>query len=762
MLGDSLNTWSPPCLASGRDGYSRLMDTFRNRRPAPRAGGSMRRSRVITNVSVATRLSLVALLVTLISLAVTSVVGLRRGNELADFLVESRLVTIGASRGNDVETYVNGVRRSVAALAVSPGAADAIEQLRAGYTELNLEPLASMESSDLTEYYLRTVVPALEAVRGTPVGVQPLLPAQPAAIRLQTAYTLPIQSEDGAASIDRALVTDAGDGSAYSEQHARLHPIYGEISIRSGFDDLFLVDASNDTIVYSVRKRVDFATSLAVGPLSGSSLANLIDAVGRNPQSGSSQIVDFSAYPPRNGRPTAFVASPVLGTDQNLVGYVVAAVSTERLDNILTGAGGSIDLGETGETYVAGQDGTMRSTARPFVEQPKSFVAEPDGDATGSSGLTNRQRRRIEATGTTALVQQVNGRVLAAAEDGPGVMETVNYQGLDVLTAYRPLEISGVDWVVFTELGTSESGSALEGFARDMLFAITLFVVAVTFMAVRWADRIMAPVRIIASRIRAVRAAPGSALADTDIDAVLPPGSSDEYLALSHNIDEMLHRLGERHAEVISRSAERAALLRQFLPAAVAQRTEQGAGDVLDHVETATVVVLALRGLGRLASELAEQDIRDLLAGLVDELDGLAAEYGLERIKVTGDSYVAVCGVSRPFLDHAARSVAFAVTARDAIPEISSELGQSLDLSIGVDSGAVSVGLTGRGGLVYDAWGAAVTGASGLARRSQPNEVSVSARVRDQLPPEFQLAEESGDGSVVVEARRAVSSEASP
>ncbi len=408
---------------------------------------------------------------------------------------------------------------------------------------------------------------------------------------------------------------------------------------------VFLVDARNDTIGYTVNKRIDFATSLEIGPLSGSALANLIDGIRSDPQSGSSQIADFTAYPSADDRPIAFVASPVIGSDGGLVGYVVGALSTTPFDSIVTAEGRWTGLGDTGETYLAGQDGTMRTVARPFVQQRAAFLAEPDPDSGVTSNLTDDQRRRLTATGTTALVQLVNRSILTAAEAGSGVVETVNYQGLDVFTAYRPLRIDGVDWVVFTDVGAAESVQPVEGYARDMLFAIALFVVGVTFIAVRWANRIIAPVRVIAGRLRAVR----SGTAETTSGIELPPSSPDEYLALSDNIDDMLRQLDDRRADIAARSDERAALLRQFLPVTVALRSEQGIGDVLDHVHDATVVVLALHGLGRLLTQLDGRHVRGLLAQVVDELDALTTEFGLERIRVTGDGYVAVCGATRPY-----------------------------------------------------------------------------------------------------------------
>ena len=60
-------------------------------------------SRIFRDISVATRLSLVILLVALTSLVITSVVGLQRGGEVAYTVLRSRLSSIGAARADDVQ-----------------------------------------------------------------------------------------------------------------------------------------------------------------------------------------------------------------------------------------------------------------------------------------------------------------------------------------------------------------------------------------------------------------------------------------------------------------------------------------------------------------------------------------------------------------------------------------------------------------------------------------------------------------------------------
>jgi class 3 adenylate cyclase len=405
-------------------------------------------------------------------------------------------------------------------------------------------------------------------------------------------------------------------------------------------------------------------------------------------------------------------------------------------------------LGDSGEAYIAGQDGTMRSTARPFQEAPGEFLAASKEPGPGQ--LTDDQRRLIAATDTTALVQGVNRGVLTLAASGAGTIDTTDYRGVDVLTAYRDLDIAGLDWVILTDFPTNELNQPIERYARHMLLAVALFVVIVTFVAVRWSNRLMAPIRTIANRLRSVRADPGG---DHDVveGQLMPANSPEEYDELALNIDQMLRRLQSHQRSVTERSQERARLLRRFLPAGVAKRSEDGDGEVIDHVRNVTVVVVLLDGVGQLSDQRPEQALRTTLADLVDEADALATEFGLERIKITGGMYVAVCGASRPYLDHAPRGVAFALGVADLVAHLS---GGAPLMRVGVDTGEILVGLAGRTGLVYDAWGSAVEGAEHLANGAPAGGVTVSAAVHRQLPDDFVIAGD-GDGSepVVVTAR---------
>ncbi len=702
------------------------------------------------STSIATRIGLVTLLVAMASLVVTAAVGLQHGSQLADELVQARLITTGASRGEQVERYVRGIQRQVKSLAFSPGTRDALDEFSAAFDELQASGVDGDAEAELTDFYRTEVVPGLEQARGQPVSVAPLVPVQPAAVHLQSDYVTVDEA-------DPSLIDDAGDGSLWSSVHAELHPVFRAIADQAGFDDLYLIDASG-AIVYTVGKRTDLATDLEVGPLSGSTLADVVDAALSAGTADSVAMADFAPYQASGDRPAAFVASPVLA-ESEVVGVLAARIGTDRINDIMTDGGRWNGLGETGETYLVGADDTMRSDARPFVEDPEAYL-----DAGTDDGrLTPDEARSIDAFGTTVTFQRIDERLSSRAGSGDtDVAEATNYMGDDVLRTSGPLQIDGVEWEVAAEVARWEVDQPVEKFARELLTAMAVFIVISTLLSAVWSNRLAEPLRALSTRLRRIRSG-------EKVEPSAGPGRRGgrpptEYVQLSEDVDTMLVRLDERRAAVAARTTERVDLLRRFLPPALVRRAEAGDTGILDRIDNASVAVIVFKGLGDLVRDGSKEAVRDVLDRLVSDLDDLAEVHGLERVKLTGDTYVAACGTTRPYLDHAPRTVRFALAVADLIADVSAEEGHALSMSAGVDSGPVTVGLAGGAQLVYDAWGPTVTSAARLGRTGSAGQVLVSAAVRSTLPPGLVTVDvdhppDGGDASVV---RAAAGAEGGP
>ena len=681
--------------------------------------------RIARNVSVASRLALVVALVALVSVVVTSLVGLERGGSLAENEIRHQLSAIGAARADDIERHVAGLERAVVGQALTRLPAVLVDEFSQLFREIDGEP-ASARDQDLVEtYYRQVVTPELSDARDRPVSASGLLPVSDAAVTLQARYVITVPDE----------VTPPREVPAWAELHDPLDDALTEFARRVGLADFYLIEPDGYTVVYSSAKSIDYATSLRAGPHSGTQLAALIDDLAREPEPGDVAIRDFAPYPPAGDRPSGFVGSPLF-LDGELAGFAAGRFTPDEITDILTNEQRWGELGDTGETYVVAADDTMRSDSRVFLEDRGSFFDKVEVAGTA----TDEEIRSMRFFGTTVLFQEIDRRRVSDVLDGAsGVVESTSYLGNEVLSEARPLEIAGVDWVLFTEADLAEVRAPIDDFARNLLVAIAVFIVVVTFLAVRWADRLLEPLRVISDRLRAIRDG------ETPRRAELPPGSAEEFVELSDDIDTMLETLQRRTITARRRADERASVLRRLLPPTIAERAEAGDRDVVDQVATATVAVVVVGGLGALVSSGSPDRARQLLDGFVDEADDIAAERGLDRVQLSGDAYVAACGVSRPHLDHVARAAAFVLEVGDVVRDLDPD-GQ-LYIRAGLDVGPITVGLTGGSKLTHDTWGATVQNASDLARSARRNQVLVSDACRALLPVSYRVEATDHDGA---------------
>jgi adenylate cyclase len=184
--------------------------------------------------------------------------------------------------------------------------------------------------------------------------------------------------------------------------------------------------------------------------------------------------------------------------------------------------------------------------------------------------------------------------------------------------------------------------------------------------------------------------------------------------------------------------AEADALLANILPQAIAERLKARPGErVADSVAEASVLFSDLVGFTQLAKRLGAARTVDLLDQVVTEFDRLAAAHGVEKIKTTGDGYMAVAGVSQPQADHLPRLARMALCLPDLVERLSAAHGVDLKIRVGIASGPVMAGVIGTDKFSYDVWGETVNLASRLESHGLPGEIQVSDAVKEALGDSF-------------------------
>ena len=679
----------------------------------------------------ATRLAAAVVTVAIVSLLAAMIVGLRTGASLAEDIYQDRILALRSSADLDTSAQLGFYERAAEGLARSPQAAEAIERFTVGIDELDAEgPPPSEETDELYDAY-RVAYLDPQRAAGNPIEFRDVISPRPSALRLQYEYAI----DTGYAELPEDI-DDAGDGSYWSETHALVHPMYREVANRLDLVDVLLVDDELD-VVYSARKTPQLATSLEVGPFSGGVLADMASRAINNPDDGS-QVSDL-ALSASSLTPAGVVAAPVLREGRS-VGAVVFIYDSAPFTSILSADEQWADAGypDSSDTYLIGQDGTTRSEPRGFLEDPQVFL-----DTLEETGwISADERATIEGRGTTVLTLRAPDEVLRAVEDGDeSVVEHSGFADTGALSSSVPLASEAVDWAVVAGMTSEEARADLADFRQVFAVGIAIFVAALAFVAIWWGRRVVRPVREISERLSARAAERTRKIAREAPRIDLPERSPMEFHQLANSFETMALTLRAQRTEVESARAERLRLLREMLPPTIAQRVSEGQIRALDEVPSVTVGVCTVEGLGAVVRVDTSIDGRALVERLHAELDQLATEHGVERIKIVGDAFFAACGHDRPYLDHAPRMAAFAADARSAIRTIGRSAGEDIDLSVGIHTGPVTVGMTGGQRLVYDVWGPTVTIAHDLARVAPIGEILISGATRRLLPESFEMSE---------------------
>ena len=673
---------------------------------------------------------LMLLSVCISSIMAIAYVGYNNGRQALSNSIQNQLVSLREVKAADIENYFDTVRSQVQTISEFGSVIDAVKSLKTAYQELEDVSLDVAANDRLKEFYDQQFLPRLEQnTEGKPL-LYSYFPKNTAGRYLQYNYIVANSNSLG----EREFLNQANDGSRYSQIHSRIQPIYRNFIERFNYYDLFLIDASTGNILYSVEKETDFATNIFSGPYASSSLADVVKqaASGRNKDFVS--ISDFEPYSASYGAPAAFVASPVFDGSE-LIGILALQLSIDEIDRIMTSEQNwsQNGLGETGETYLIGSDYGMRSGSRFLIEQPEEYFK-----AVEAEGLPVDEIESIRKLNTTILHQKVNTPAIEAALDNQTGFEIVeDYRGQSTLSAYRPLELDGLDWAINAQIDTAEAFEPIKAFQRKVLLATAIIVLLVTLISSILSYYFVRPIRTLIDGFRQV--------GKGNTDVKLQIKSKDEFRELGNSFNDMVDKLDHQKKLVQEKNEENEELLLSILPEPVAKRVQQGEESIGDSFSNVTVLFADVGGFSELSETLPAHETVALLNDLILAFDDAAEKHGVEKHKTIGSGYMAVCGLSVPRLDQAKRVIDFAQDMLRILRRFNRDRNVSLQLRIGVNSGSVVAGIVGKDKFIYDLWGDTVNVANHLQTQGEWNTIQVTQNVYNRLAEFMEEFEPASD-----------------
>lgn len=674
--------------------------------------------------SLARRLILVALLATL-------VVGVPIFFEARALLtngIQNQLRNGQASQARAIAGGLEFVGDSVSVIARDAATVQSLSDFAVAFDQLSNQPdlLDAEETRALETYYRTVVIPTLSET-GLPLPTDPeLLPRSEAARYLQYHYlvTSPFQSGDGA-----SLVEAAADESAYAEAHIKHHPSLDQARRALGFSDLILLDA-NGTIVYSAQKRTDLGRNLDIDTLLGIGITSLPRRLAAA-AIGEPVLVDFAPNPAADGAPTLLGAAALYGPE-GTIGAVVVEIPISALNRITTANAqwSQIGLGETGETYVVGQDLTMRSDSRLWLEDPAAYL-----DTLVTQKYPDELGESIARFGTTVLLQPVDTKPVATAFDGERFTGRArDYLGRPTLSVSERIDNDQLNWVVVAEISTEESGQPLSAYIRRLLITAAILVPLVGLAGLVLADRFTRPFAPVVET--AARMAGG------DLDVDIANLGSNEVSDVARRLTDLAAFLRQQDQTLAEEELETARLLRSVLPERLVERFRSGDSDIDDVVDNVTAVAITVTGLAE-DSSVDPDTAAELGARVSHYLEEAAAQLGLERVRSSAGQHVFLSGLDQPTIEgHRAAHYAFSIGR--LLERFVAETGVTAGYRIGMSSGKVISGLLESDLLTYGVFGEPPQAALVLASVAAAGQILVDRQTADELEDAWLLEPVSG------------------
>jgi len=178
-------------------------------------------------------------------------------------------------------------------------------------------------------------------------------------------------------------------------------------------------------------------------------------------------------------------------------------------------------------------------------------------------------------------------------------------------------------------------------------------------------------------------------------------------------------------------------LLLNVLPASVAAILKEEQRTIADHYDATSVLFADIVGFTPLSAELQPTQMVEALNEIFTYFDDLCAEYGVEKIRTIGDSYMVASGVPRPRDDHAHAIAHLALGMRAFVPSGATAGPERIQFRFGINSGPLVAGVIGNTKFQYDIWGDTVNTASRMESHGVSGKIQITEATYDLIKDDF-------------------------
>jgi len=452
----------------------------------------------------------------------------------------------------------------------------------------------------------------------------------------------------GTGNVERAFDISTNE---YKEIYDQIDPFFRKYIEVYGYYDIFLLCSPHGHVMYSATKNADLGTSLKTGLFKDSGMAKLWEKTVKEKKP---VMTDFTLYT-ANNKTSFFLGTPVFLQNKNEIAAILGLQMTVAEVNAIIQE--SIGMGETEETYLAGEDLLMRSDSR--------F----DSDS-------NVLKKKIRAVAFQKGLNRENS-----------VEITENYKGVKVLSAYSRMGLkeelsTDFDWIIISEISEREAFASVNSL-RWKIMGIGIFLLIFSGIVGYFIARyIGSPLQKLSDK--------AVSMANGDLTVTIAHGNrADEIGTLMNAFYYMLNTLRNETQQVIEGTNTLASSISQI--SATATQLATSSAETSTSITEITSTVEDVRQTVNLSNEKAE---------LVAESSEKGIHISETGKKATDD---AISGMNRikEEMEYVAESIVKLSEQTQSIGEIISAVNDLADqsnlLSVNASIEAAKAGEHGKG-----------------------------------------------------------------
>jgi methyl-accepting chemotaxis protein len=324
-------------------------------------------------------------------------------------------------------------------------------------------------------------------------------------------------------AFNQAMTSGGLDSSEWLQAENKYAVRFKKINQVNAWYDLFFINLQGD-IIFTAAKESDLGVNIPQSQINQTSMGDAF----KKAQTGSTEISvsDFKPYPPSNNEPAAFMMTKLISSNGTHIGYIALQFPLNKINEIMQQRDG---MGETGETYLVGEDKRMRSDS--YLDPTgHSVIASFAGDISNNG------------VNTDAVKSAFNGETASRI--------IIDYNGNNVLSSFTTLDLGDFKWALIAEIDEAEAFEIADILIRILTGLVGVASIIISVSGVLIAKNISGPIEQAVSVAQSVSSG--------DLTAKITVNQSDELGLLQQAMQKMIAKL-KKMVEHISSSADQQA-----------------------------------------------------------------------------------------------------------------------------------------------------------------------------------------------------------